>query len=73
MYNLVDCEWSPFEIGECSQTCGGGMRTNTRSHDVSSAHGGEECEGLDSIDESCNNQECPGKHVFSLSSDTRVR
>ena len=61
MYNSVDCEWGQFEIGECSQTCGGGMRTNTRSHIVTAEHGGLECLGPDAVNETCNNQECPGK------------
>ena len=61
MYNSVDCEWGQFEIGECSQTCGGGMRTNTRSHIVTAEHGGVECLGPNAVNETCNIQECPGK------------
>ena len=65
MYNSVDCEWGQFEIGECSQTCGGGMRTNTRSHIVTAEHGGVECLGPDAVNETCNIQECPGKtHTY---------
>ena len=37
------------------------MRTNTRKENVSADHGGNECEGPTSIEESCNVQECPGK------------
>ena len=66
MYNSVDCEWGQFEIGECSQTCGGGMRTNTRSRIVIAEHGGAECLGLNAVEESCNNQECPGKRLLIL-------
>ena len=66
MYNLVDCEWGQFKIGECSQTCGGGMRTNTRSRIVTAEHGGVECQGLNAVEESCNNQECPGKTLLIL-------
>ena len=61
MFNSVDCEWGQFEIGECSQTCGGGMRTNNRSHIVTAEHGGVECLGPDAVNETCNIQECPGK------------
>ena len=61
MFNSVDCEWGQFEIGECSQTCGGGMRTNTRSHIVTAEHGGVECLGPNAVNETCNIQECPGK------------
>ena len=64
MYNSVDCEWGQFEIGECSQTCGGGMRTNTRSHIVTAEHGGVECVGPNAVNETCNIQECPGKNPY---------
>ena len=66
MLYVVHCEWSPFEIGECSLPCGGGTRINTRVHDVSAEHGGEECEGPDSVEESCNTHECPGEYQFVL-------
>ena len=52
-------EW---QIGECSLTCGGGTRTNTRKEKVSANHGGDECHGLTNITESCNVDECPGKN-----------
>ena len=42
------------------------MRINTRVHDVSAEHGGEECEGPESVEESCNTHECPGKYQFFL-------
>ena len=42
------------------------MRINTRVHDVSAEHGGEECDGPDSVEESCNTHECPGKYQFVL-------
>ena len=35
--------------------------TKTREEKVSADHGGNECEGLATITESCNIQECPGK------------
>ena len=44
----------------CSATCGGGMRTNTRTERVSAAYGGEACNGPNSIHEGCNDQDCPG-------------
>ena len=61
---IVHCEWDEWKLGECSKTCGGGERTKTRREKVSSAHGGNECEGLTSITESCNVEECPGKKLF---------
>merc|ERR1711997_1322779 len=55
----VHCEWDDWVIGECNKECGGGMRTNTRTEKVSAEHGGEECPGPASVDESCNVHECP--------------
>ena len=57
---VVHCEWDDWVIGECNKECGGGMRTNTRTEKVSAEHGGEECPGPASVDESCNVHECPG-------------
>ena len=59
-YGVVHCEWNDWVIGECDKECGGGMRTNTRTEKVSAEHGGEECPGPASVDESCNVHECPG-------------
>ena len=47
-------------MGNCSEDCGGGMRTNTRTKNVEEAHGGV-CVGEATITESCNTDECPGK------------
>merc|ERR1712179_534223 len=55
----VHCEWNDFVIGECDKECGGGMRTNTRTEKQGAQHGGEECPGPASIEESCNVHECP--------------
>ena len=59
-YNAVHCEWHDWMLGECSKSCGGGMLTKTRKEKVAAQHGGEECPGVDTIEESCNVQECPG-------------
>ena len=62
---IVDCEWDKWEIGLCSKTCGGGLRTNTRAEKVNANHGGTECSGSAVVEESCNVQECPGKlHIL---------
>lgn len=63
-YKIVHCEWDEWKIGECSLTCGGGERTNTREEKQSAEHGGDECEGLSSITESCNIEECPGTKLI---------
>ena len=63
MHDVVDCEWDDWTIGNCSSSCGGGTRTNTRSKKINAKHGGKECDEPTSIDESCNVQECPGHTV----------
>ena len=59
----VDCQWSPWTLGECSKTCGDGSMTKTRTHEISAANGGDECEGPDSLDETCSVQNCPGIEI----------
>ena len=38
------------------------MLTKTRKEKVAAQHGGEECPGVHTIEESCNVQECPGNY-----------
>ena len=59
--NTVDCEWDDWIIGECSKTCGGGLMTKTRQVLVNEDNGGNACVGSNSVTESCNDNECPGK------------
>ena len=54
---IVNCIWNDWQIGECSTTCDGGYRTNTRTKKVKEAHGGT-CIGEDSVKEKCNAQKC---------------
>ena len=44
-------------------TCGGGTRTNVRSEKVSPLYGGDKCDGIFNITESCNDDECPGMEL----------
>ena len=60
--HLVHCEWSAWEVGVCSKSCGGGTRTKSRRtddnhHEVEPEH----CPGMVNLEESCNPEECPGK------------
>ena len=55
----MDCEWSEWQIGQCSVTCGGGTRTNTRTKNVEESNGGV-CTGNPTAQEDCNTQNCPG-------------
>ena len=49
-------------IGECSKSCGGGLLTQTRQVKAEAEHGGEECPGVDTLEVSCNVDECPRKY-----------
>ena len=64
----VDCEWGDWVVGECSITCGGGTRSNSRERKIDAAFGGRECPGLASITEACNVQECPGSLLSIVNS-----
>ena len=55
----VNCQWSSWTVGSCSQTCGGGALTKTRSKTIEEANGGT-CQGQPSETEICNPQNCPG-------------
>merc|ERR1719322_972054 len=55
----VHCEWDEWNVGECSKSCGGGIRTNYREPSIDAKHGGEDCSGSSIVEESCNVQECP--------------
>ena len=62
IYWLVVCEWSEWEIGECSRSCGGGVRTNYRAMTTEALF--TECEGEGSGDEDCNEHDCPGNNIL---------
>ena len=62
-YTSVDCEWRDWQYGECTQTCGGGMRTNTRTKRVEESFGGV-CVGESTAIEECNTQKCPGNNIY---------
>ena len=58
----IHCEWDQWLVGECSETCGTGTRTNTRTKLVVEEHGGT-CTGEPYEIEECNTQECPGMNT----------
>ena len=58
---LVDCELSDWgAFGECSVTCGEGIKTKTRTTIASPEHGGQACGDL-SLNQTCNPDPCPSK------------
>ena len=56
----MDCEWSAWQTGPCSVSCGGGTRTSNRSKTVEENYGGE-CIGQPIFHDVCNTQNCPSK------------
>ena len=60
-YNiLVDCQWTPWNYGSCSEPCGTGRRNRTRTISESQKFGGT-CTGKSRELEYCNTNPCPGK------------
>ena len=62
LFPLVQCEWNEWQIGECSQTCGGGTRTDSRTKKTEEANG-VICIGDKTKQEVCNAQDCPRKFI----------
>eukprot|EP00124_Ichthyophonus_hoferi_P005028 Ihof_evm1s645 gene=Ihof_evmTU1s645 len=62
----VDCQWSEWQgWTDCSLTCGGGSRTNTRTG-TASENGGVACGANDgTATEACNQHSCPIDCVLS--------
>ena len=58
----VHCEWNGWVEGECSDLCGNGTRTDTRTKLVNEAHGGN-CTGDPTKIEGCNTHPCPSKKL----------
>ena len=59
----VDCHWSNWKLGECSVSCGDGVRENHRFKEQEELFGGAPCEGVASQTEACINRICPGIHM----------
>ena len=54
----VDCKWGEWRNGPCSVSCGGGIRTKTRTKITEESNGGT-CNGTASETEMCNINQCP--------------
>ena len=65
MIFVVDCEWNEWVIGECSEECGDGTQTMTRTIKANEEFGGKPCEGEASIEEQCFIKECARKDKLS--------
>ena len=60
---IVNGGWSDWtSFGDCSKTCGGGIKTRQRTcTNPAPANGGKDCKGSSSDSMSCNEQGCPGQ------------
>ena len=65
MIFLVNCEWSDWNMGTCSATCGKGNREKFRSKIVEEINGGA-CSGDSEATEDCNEKDCPGKSILAF-------
>ena len=61
----VDCVWGEYgDWSSCSDTCGGGSRTRTRSEATPASNGGDPCTGSATETETCNANACPGTEIL---------
>ena len=60
--SVVDGGWSPWKLGPCSKTCGGGIQNYTRMcNNPKPLCGGKNCKGVSNyIIRNCNDICCPG-------------
>ena len=56
----INCQWVEWVKGDCTKTCGTGIRTNTRTKLVDEAHGGT-CTGNATEVVECSLKPCPSK------------
>ena len=60
-----NCEWTLWESGHCSASCGEGTRQNTRTKVFNNESPGGKCIGDSKTEEQCNTNICPGKLLSS--------
>ena len=69
----VDCEWNQFgNWSSCSETCGGGEKSRTRSKKTEEQNGGR-CPGKAIETNSCNTDSCPSGTFKGSSSKFDVK
>ena len=64
MFYLVDCIWGEWVTGECSKTCGRGIRSDYREKLQIQLYGGIDCQGDGIRHEDCFIKECPSTKIF---------
>ena len=63
----VPCAWGAWEVGQCSATCGGGIRKDTREIIQEALHGAPVCDPTGhQREESCNTHVCPRKTIVKI-------
>ena len=69
-YDAIECDWSDWEIGSCSQPCGGGQQTKTRSL-RNNDQNTKNC-GPTYLIEPCNMQNCTYTLFYNRLSDLKL-
>ena len=57
----INCEWNAWETTTCSESCGRGTWTKTRTKMINNEGNGGTCKGISTMEEPCNTNKCPGK------------
>jgi len=60
LFYLVDCTWGAWVIGQCSTTCGDGIKSDYREKNQTELYGGKTCKDEATRETQCNMQDCPG-------------
>ena len=55
----IDCQWSEWQYGPCSRTCGSGVKVISRTEKVKAQNGGRPCFGDETKTEYCYIKDCP--------------
>ena len=55
----IDCQWSKWQYGPCSKTCGSGVKVISRTEKVKAQNGGRPCFGDETKTEHCYIKDCP--------------
>ena len=65
---VENCEWNDWQLGECSVSCGGGTRVDTRTKAKVEAYGGTCDENENQREVACNTEDCPRNayHLFCI-------
>jgi hypothetical protein len=69
----IDCKvsgWSDY--GTCSEECGGGVRSKTRTVETSAKYGGSTCPALVLKDPDCNSHACPPRPILNIVGDSTL-